>query len=57
VSTLDTVKHAAADRASADTKFRAAILQAHQDGHSVRAIAEVAGISHGTIHNIIIAAK
>ena len=57
MSTLDSVKAAAAARAVADTEYRAAILQAHKDGHSVRAIAEVAGVSHGTIHNMIIAAK
>jgi hypothetical protein len=57
MSTLDNVKAAAAARAAADTKYRAAIIQAHKDGHSVRAIAEVAGVSHGTIHNMIIAAK
>jgi DNA-directed RNA polymerase specialized sigma24 family protein len=57
MSTLDDVKAAATARAAADTKYRAAILQAHKDGHSVRAIAEVAGVSHGTIHNMIIAAK
>jgi len=57
MSTLDNVKAAAAARAAADTKYRAAILQAHKDGHSVRTIAEVAGVSHGTIHNMIIAAK
>jgi len=57
MSTLDNVKAAAAARAAADTKYRATILQAHKDGHSVRAIAEVAGVSHGTIHNMIIAAK
>ena len=57
MSTLDNVKAAAAARAAADTKYRSAILQAHKDGHSVRTIAEVAGVSHGTIHNMIIAAK
>jgi len=57
MSTLDNVKAAAAARAAADTKYRATILQAHKDGHSVRAIAEVAGVNHGTIHNMIIAAK
>ena len=57
MSTLDDVKAAATARAAADSAYRAAILQAHKDGHSVRAIAEVAGVSHGTIHNMIIAAK
>jgi DNA-directed RNA polymerase specialized sigma24 family protein len=57
MSTLDDVKAAATARGVANSAYRAAILQAHKDGHSVRAIAEVAGVSHGTIHNMIIAAK
>ena len=57
MSTLDNVKAAATARGVADTAYRAAILQAHKDGHSVRTIAEVAGVSHGTIHNMITATK
>lgn len=56
MSTLDNVKAAASARGVADSAYRAAILQAHKDGHSVRTIAEAAGVSHGTIHNIVRAA-
>lgn len=46
---LSAVKRAARRRASADSDYRAAIRAAHDAGHSLRAIAEAAGVSHVAI--------
>lgn len=43
---LTRVKRAANRRASADSEYRAAILAARDAGHSLRQIADAAGISH-----------
>lgn len=55
--TLATVKRVARRRASvvekADRDFRAAIHAAHTEGHSLRAIADAAGISHVRVLKIL----
>lgn len=52
-TSLDNTRHARTylDRARSD--YHHAIILAHLDGHSVRTIAAVAGVSHQTVHNII----
>ena len=37
----------------AQRAYHAAIVAAHEAGHSTRAIAEKIGVSHGTVFNII----
>lgn len=50
---LRAVKRAASRRASADEGFRAAVLKAHADGESLRAIANAAGLSHVRVLQIV----
>ncbi len=40
-------------RASVTLEFRAAIVAAREDGHSLRAIADAAGISHVRVLKIL----
>lgn len=50
---LTRVKRANTRRASADAEYRAAITAAKAAGHSLRQIAEAAGISHVRVLKIL----
>lgn len=52
-TSLDNTRHARTHLDRARSDYHHAIILAHLDGHSVRTIAAVAGVSHQTIHNII----
>ena len=53
MSALDDVQTTALKAASARAEFEQAIRDAHKIGHTLREIAEVAGLSHGRIHQIV----
>jgi len=53
MDSLTAVKRAASRRVSAEQTFRAAIRAAHADGKSLRAIAEVAGVAHTRVLQIV----
>lgn len=50
---LDRVKRVGKRRASVAAEFKAAIVEARDEGHSLRAIAEAAGISHVRVLKIL----
>ena len=50
---LALVEVAAIARADARARWVAAILAAHAAGHSMRAIAEVAGVSHQEVWRVV----
>ena len=50
---LATVKRVAKRRASVAQEFRTAIIAARDEGHSLRAIADAAGISHVRVLKIL----
>lgn len=52
-TSLDNTRHARIHLDRARSDYHHAIILAHLDGHSVRTIAAVAGVSHQTVHNII----
>jgi hypothetical protein len=51
--TLSQVQRATAQRARAEQAWRDAIRKAHQEGQTMRAIAEAAGLSAARVHQII----
>jgi hypothetical protein len=51
--TLARVRAASLTAAAHQVKLRDAIKAAHVEGHSLRAIAEAAGLSHQRIHQIV----
>lgn len=50
---LSAVRRAARSRANADALLELRVRSAHAAGHSLRAIAEAAGISHTQVSNIV----
>jgi len=50
---LEAVRTAAANAASSRSSLDQAIAEAHKAGHSLRAIAEAAGLSHEQIRKIV----
>ena len=50
---LTRVRRARRNRETAASEFRAAVLQAHEAGESLRAIAEAAGVSHVRVHQLL----
>lgn len=50
---LSRVRRVSRRRVSVAQEFRAAIHQAREDGHSLRAIAEAAGLSHVRVLKIL----
>lgn len=53
MDTLTRVKRVSKRRASVAQEFRAAIVAARDEGHSLRAIAESAGVSHVRVLKIL----
>jgi hypothetical protein len=52
-NTLNQVRRATAQRARSEQVWREAIRKAHDQGHSMRAIAEAAELSAARVHQII----
>lgn len=50
---LTRVRRATKRRTQADQEWREAIIAAHKDGASLRAIAEAAGVTNPRIHQIV----
>lgn len=50
---LSRVRRAASRRAAASDEYRAAIIAAHAQGHSLREIAEAAGVSHVAVLQMV----
>ena len=50
---LKAVRRAARRRVIANTQFRLAVIEAHQAGDSLRAIAAEAGLSHVAVLKIV----
>lgn len=57
ISSLDELRVIGEQRRATDAAFRAAIKSARREGHSLRAIADAAGVNHQTVANILNAAE
>lgn len=55
--TLDELADLRRKAGEADQAFRSAVVQAHAEGHSLRAIGNAVGMSHEAIAKIVRAAK